>query len=92
MRNPFQDVTDMVNGHRRRVGVVPDIVVLLVVNMVWLVLQLEMKRVSLERGFLRLSHMLQGQLSFSRFSSGFLCPETVSIPVLILLLWSSVSR
>ena len=33
-RNLFQDVTDMVNGHHRRVGVVPDIVVLLVVNMV----------------------------------------------------------
>ena len=60
--NPFQDVTDMVNGHHRRVGVVLDIVVLLVVNMVWLVPQLEMKMVSLVWGFLRLSHMFQGQL------------------------------
>ena len=62
VHNPFQDVTDMVNDHHRRVGVVPDIVVLLVVDMVWLVPGLETKMVSLVREFWRLSHMIPGQL------------------------------
>jgi len=62
VRNPFLDVTDMVNDHHRRVEVVPDIVVLLVVDMVWLVPGLETKMVSLVQEFLRLSHRFQGQL------------------------------